>query len=89
MLPEVGSTIVPPGFELPVALGRLDHRQADPVLHRAARVQVLELREQLGAAGRRDPVEPHDRRRTDEVEDVGYSRAIRRELYATRPGTAR
>jgi hypothetical protein len=40
------------GPELALAFGRLDHRQPDPVLHRAAGVQVLELREHLGAAGR-------------------------------------
>ena len=49
-------------------LGPLDHRQPDPVFHRAAGVQVLELREQ----GRRDVasqlVQPDDRRRADEVE---------------------
>ena len=71
MLPEVGSTIVPPGSELPLPLGRLDHRHPDPVLVRAARVQVLELREQrrLHVAG--DPVEPDDRRLADEVEQGG------------------
>ena len=35
----------PARLELPLALGLLDHREADPVLHRAARVQVLELGE--------------------------------------------
>ena len=45
MLPDVGSMIVPPGFSMPVPLGRLDHRQPDPVLDRAARVEHLELGE--------------------------------------------
>ena len=35
----------PARLELPVALGRLDHREPDAVLHRAAGVEVLELRE--------------------------------------------
>ena len=43
MLPLVGSMIVPPGLEQAGALGGLDHRQADPVLDRAARVEHLEL----------------------------------------------
>ena len=75
MLPEVGSTIVPPGLQLPLALGRLDHRQADPVLHRAARVQVLELREHLARRPRGESfVEADDRRRADELEEVGIVR---------------
>ena len=56
-------------LELPLALGLLDHREADPVLHRAARVQVLELGEDAGVARRREPVEPYDRRRADELEE--------------------
>ena len=35
----------PARLEQPVALGRLDHREADPVLDRAAGVEVLELGE--------------------------------------------
>ena len=68
MLPEVGSTIVPPGLQLPLALGGLDHRHPDPVLVRAAGVQVLELREQRRRDVAADPVEPDDRRAADEVE---------------------
>ena len=37
MLPDVGSTIVPPGLQQAVALGRVDHRDRDAVLHAAAR----------------------------------------------------
>ena len=59
----------PAGLELPLALGLLDHREADPVLDRAARVEVLELGEDPGVARRGEPVEPHDRRAADEVED--------------------
>ena len=40
------------GPKATVLLGGLDHREADAVLHRAARIQVLELREQLGPARR-------------------------------------
>ena len=46
VLPEVGSMMVPPGLSRPVPLGRLDHRQPDAVLDRAARVEHLELGEQ-------------------------------------------
>ncbi len=56
-------------LQLPVALGGLDHREADPVLHRAAGVEELELREDPRAARRRQAVEPDDRRAADEVED--------------------
>ena len=65
-------------LELPVALGRLDHRHPDPVLDRAAGVEVLELCEQrrLHVAGDRW-------RRTMGVSPtrssrVGYSRAMTR-----------
>ena len=71
MLPEVGSTIVPPGLSLPVALGRLDHREPDPVLVRAARVHELELGEDDAGHVLRDAVEPDDRRVADEV-DQGW-----------------
>ena len=56
------------GLELPVALGRLDHREPDAVLVRAARVHVLELREQRRGNVLRDPREPHDRGVPDQVE---------------------
>ena len=55
-------------LELPVALGGLDHREPDPVLVRAARVQELELREDRPGHVARDPVEPDDRRVADQVE---------------------
>ena len=74
----------PARLELPFALGRLDHRQADPVLHRAARVQVLELREHVRAARRRELRQADDRRRADELEDCRVVLRHRREAYATR-----
>ena len=58
----------PAGLELSVALCRLEHREPDAVLHRAAGVQVLELRE-LGAARlATDLLEADDRRVADELE---------------------
>ena len=79
MLPDVGSTIVPPGLSFPSRLGALDHREADAVLHGAAGVQVLELREQLRLHAAADSVEPHDRRVPDELEDGSGSRGPRDE----------
>src|SRR5581483_4608397 len=70
--------------ELPLALGGLDHRQADAVLDRAAGVQVLELREHLRAAAGRELRQPNDRRRADELEDRWIAARHRREAYATR-----
>jgi hypothetical protein len=43
VLPEVGSTIVEPGFSSAAGFGRLDHRQRDAVLDRAAGVAALAL----------------------------------------------
>ena len=51
MLPAVASIRVPPGFEAAVALGRLDHRERDAILDRAAGILVLELEEQAAGAG--------------------------------------
>ena len=55
--------------QLPLALGGLDHRHADAILVRAARIQELELGEQrrAGLAPERD--QPHDRGVPDQVED--------------------
>ena len=55
-------------------LGGLDHRQADPVLDRAARIEHLELREQQRLALERaqvahDPRDPDERGPTDQVQD--------------------
>ena len=69
MLPEVGSTIVPPGFSFPLALGLFDQLDPDPVLHRAAGADVLELREDGRRVLGNDALEPRERRVADEVED--------------------
>ena len=62
VLPLVGSTIVAAGLERPVALGGVDHRDPDPVLDRAARVQVLELGDDLGAEAVAEPAQRDQRR---------------------------
>ena len=60
----------------PLGLGGLDHRDADPVLDRSARVEHLELGEQLDALGR-DPRQLHHRRAADVIgnvdRDTGHS----------------
>jgi hypothetical protein len=61
-------------LEQTLALSRLDHRQADPVLDRAARIEHLHLGEQerlsIGRAEvARDPTDPDERGVADEVED--------------------
>ena len=59
------------GLELALALGGLDHRQRDPVLDRAARIEVLELGQEPRTAGRLEVRQPHDGRVADEVGENG------------------
>jgi hypothetical protein len=47
VLPEVGSTIVPPGFRLAGGFRRFDHGKADAVLDRAAGIGALALHPDL------------------------------------------
>ena len=54
----------------PVALRALDHRERHPVLHRARRVQVLELHPELRAVLRRQAAQADERRAADRAEDV-------------------
>ena len=71
MLPDVGSTIVPPGFSRPSRLGRVDHGDGQAVLDAAAGVRDLDLGEQvaLQALGLDQPRQPHERRVADQIED--------------------
>ncbi len=59
------------GAKLSLALGRVDHREADPILVRTTGVEVFELREEPGLDVAADPVEANDRGRTDELEQRG------------------
>jgi hypothetical protein len=67
-----------------VALGGLDHREPDPVLHGPARVQVFELREELARHLATEPREPDDRRLADELEDGRILAARHRALSLLR-----
>ena len=71
VLPDVGSTIVPPGCSRPSRLGGVDHRHRRPVLDAAAGVEELELGQQLARQVAADAVEAHERRVADEVEQRG------------------
>ena len=92
----------PAGLEQARALGGLDHRQPDPVLHRAARVEHLELREQqrpavLGPEVAGQPRDADQRRVAHEVEDRvgvvhrprGYRRRMRPLAEQRREAAAR
>ena len=61
-----------PGLDQAVALGRLDHREADAVLHAAGGVLALELRDDLRPLGRPcgHAVQAHQRRAADQLGDV-------------------
>ena len=69
MLPEVGSTIVPPGNEEAGALRLVDHRDRRPVLDAAARVEQLDLGHEVAAQVGTNPTETHQRRVADQVEE--------------------
>ena len=72
----------PARAEPPVLLGGLEHREPDPVLHRAAGVQVLELREQLTGTSRLRRSRRTIGVRPTSSRTVGYSRrAIAAEAY--------
>ena len=70
VLPEVGSTIVPPGRSRPRALGVLDHGEADAVLHAPAGVELLELGKHERPEPLGDLAQPDQRGVADQVEDA-------------------
>ena len=72
VLPEVGSTsVVLPGFVLPLRFERLDHRDADAVLDAGDRVEEFELGQKIGADALflGQFVEPDERRIADRLGD--------------------
>src|SRR5215468_5276163 len=67
VLPLVGSTMVLSPGRICGGLGGLDHRQRDPVLHGAARVELLALAPELGAVLPGNADELDHRRPADEL----------------------
>ena len=59
------------GQQQTVAFGGVDHRDRDPVLHAAARIDRLDLGQQraLQVLGLAQPAQPNERRVADEIED--------------------
>ena len=68
VFPEVGSTIVSPGSDRTGGLGLLDHHHGRPILDAAARVEVLELGQQVAREIAPDMVEADERGVSDQVE---------------------
>jgi hypothetical protein len=58
-----------PRLQPPVALGRVDQRDRDPILDRAARVQRLELGDDLWRQAARETRQAHERGVADRIED--------------------
>ena len=83
VLPLVGSTIVAAGLDLAVALGRLDHRHADPVLDRSAGVEVLELGHHLARRALAEPAQLDQRRVADHGRRLGGDPATRPDARET------
>ena len=71
VLPEVGSTRVAPGLIDAGRFHRVDHADADTVLHARDRVEEFELHQDLGvdAIFLRQPIEADQRRVADRVGD--------------------
>ena len=59
----------PSGLQQPFALGRLDHPEPDAILHRAARVQHLQLREDRGLDAPGHGSQAHQRRVAHRIEE--------------------
>ena len=59
-----------PGKPLAKILGRIEHVHSDTVLHAAARIHVLELRENRCSKSTRNPVQSNHRRVANYLKDV-------------------
>ena len=57
-------------FEQAFALGIINHRDADAILHRAAGIQVVHFRVDFRRKSGGDAVQPHQRRASDGFQDV-------------------
>ncbi len=58
------------GLQQALSFGIVDHRDADAVLHRAARIHVIGLDVHFGGESGGQPVQAHQRRVSDGVENV-------------------
>ena len=70
VLPDEGSIRVAPGTSSPLRLGVVDHRERNPVLHRAAGVLALELGEDTHVRVRAQRGDVDERRVADQVQDA-------------------
>ena len=70
VLPLVGSMITVSLRDLPVGLGRVDHRHADAVLDRPERIEVLQLGDHVGLTALGHPPQADQRRVADRLRDV-------------------
>ena len=75
----------PAGPEPTLTLRRLDHGEADAVLHRAPRVEELRLGVERRADSLRQLVEADQRRPADRLEDVSVRLSVRRHRYPLSP----
>ena len=70
MLPRRALDDRPTGLELAVAHRGVDHREPDAILHAAAGIEVLDLREHRARAIARHLAQPDERRVADRLKDV-------------------
>ena len=85
VLPDVGSTMVLPASEQSLVLRRVDHGQGGAVLDASARVEVLELGQEMAAKMSPGSVEAHQGCVADEIDQV-VSDVHRRPLLRRWPG---
>ena len=69
VLPAVPSTMVPPGFSAPDALGGAHDPERGAILHRLAGIEELRLAENLAAGLLGSAPEADERRVSDDVDD--------------------
>ena len=70
VFPLVGSRMIVSGLISPRFLGRVDHGHPDAVLHAVRRVEEFQLGDDVGDRAVGDPVQPDQRRVSDELCDV-------------------
>ncbi len=76
VLPLVGSSTIPPLRSCPSAFSLVDHRQADPVLDRAARVEKLTLGPERRTRLFPVQLDLEERRVTNELEQASVNTRV-------------